>query len=185
MTASPVVEMRDITVGFPGVKALDGVDFRLLPGEVHALMGENGAGKSTLIKALTGVYGIDAGTITVRGRGAGVRLARARRRTPGSARSTRRSTSAPISLSRRTSCSAASRAGSGASTGAPSAAGPPSCSRGSTWPSTRIRSLGGHPLAVQQLVAIARASTVDAARADPRRAHVQPRRRRGRASCSG
>ena len=67
MTTSPVVEMRDITVGFPGVKALDGVDFRLRPGEVHALMGENGAGKSTLIKALTGVYGIDAGTIRVRG----------------------------------------------------------------------------------------------------------------------
>jgi galactofuranose transport system ATP-binding protein len=64
----PVVQMQGISVGFPGVKALDGVDFRLLPGEVHALMGENGAGKSTLIKALTGVYGIDAGTITVRGR---------------------------------------------------------------------------------------------------------------------
>ncbi|MBA3907964.1 MAG: sugar ABC transporter ATP-binding protein [Pseudonocardiales bacterium] len=61
--------MRDISISFPGVKALDGVDFRLLPGEVHALMGENGAGKSTLIKALTGVYGIDAGTIKVRGEG--------------------------------------------------------------------------------------------------------------------
>jgi len=67
MTTSPVVEMRDITVGFPGVKALDGVGFRLLPGEVHALMGENGAGKSTLIKALTGVYTVDHGTITVAG----------------------------------------------------------------------------------------------------------------------
>jgi galactofuranose transport system ATP-binding protein len=65
--AQPVVEMRDISITFPGVKALDGVDFRLLPGEVHALMGENGAGKSTLIKALTGVYGIDVGTIRVRG----------------------------------------------------------------------------------------------------------------------
>ena len=57
--------MCDISISFPGVKALDGVTFRLLPGEVHALMGENGAGKSTLIKALTGVYDIDAGSITV------------------------------------------------------------------------------------------------------------------------
>ena len=59
--------MRDVTIDFPGVKALDGVDFRLLPGEIHALMGENGAGKSTLIKALTGVYDIDSGSITVDG----------------------------------------------------------------------------------------------------------------------
>ncbi|MGW4928408.1 sugar ABC transporter ATP-binding protein [Agromyces sp. NPDC004153] len=64
---APVVEMRDISISFPGVKALDGVDFRMFPGEVHSLMGENGAGKSTLIKALTGVYGIDAGTITLAG----------------------------------------------------------------------------------------------------------------------
>ena len=88
--AAPVVEMRDISISFPGVKALDGVDFRLLPGEVHALMGENGAGKSTLIKALTGVYGIDAGTIRVRGRGAGVRRPRRGPGTPASRRSTRR-----------------------------------------------------------------------------------------------
>ena len=64
----PVVEMTGISIEFPGVKALDDVRFRLLPGEVHALMGENGAGKSTLIKALTGVYRIDAGTISVGGR---------------------------------------------------------------------------------------------------------------------
>jgi len=64
---SPIVEMTGISIAFPGVKALDAVDFRLLPGEVHALMGENGAGKSTLIKALTGVYGIDAGRIVIDG----------------------------------------------------------------------------------------------------------------------
>lgn len=65
---TPIVAMRDITIRFPGVLALDGVDFTLRPGEVHSLMGENGAGKSTLIKALTGVYSIDSGTITVDGR---------------------------------------------------------------------------------------------------------------------
>jgi monosaccharide-transporting ATPase len=64
---APVVEMQGISITFPGVKALDGVDFRMFPGEVHSLMGENGAGKSTLIKALTGVYGIDSGTITLAG----------------------------------------------------------------------------------------------------------------------
>jgi monosaccharide-transporting ATPase len=63
----PVVEMTGITVRFPGVLALDGVDFSLRPGEVHALMGENGAGKSSLIKALTGVYPVDAGSIRVSG----------------------------------------------------------------------------------------------------------------------
>nr|WP_300151586.1 sugar ABC transporter ATP-binding protein [Propionicimonas sp.] len=65
---APVVEMTDISITFPGVKALDGVDFRMFPGEVHSLMGENGAGKSTLIKALTGVYSIDAGVIRLDGR---------------------------------------------------------------------------------------------------------------------
>jgi monosaccharide-transporting ATPase len=63
----PIVEMTGITIRFPGVLALDGVDFALRPGEVHALMGENGAGKSTLIKALTGVYSIDGGSIQVGG----------------------------------------------------------------------------------------------------------------------
>lgn len=66
--AQPVVQMQGIRVAFPGVIALDNVDFRLLPGEVHSLMGENGAGKSTLIKALTGVYTIDSGAISVSGK---------------------------------------------------------------------------------------------------------------------
>ncbi|SIR32582.1 sugar ABC transporter ATP-binding protein [Micromonospora avicenniae] len=63
----PVLTMTAISKFFPGVRALDGVDFRLFPGEVHALMGENGAGKSTLIKVLTGVYGHDTGAITLDG----------------------------------------------------------------------------------------------------------------------
>jgi galactofuranose transport system ATP-binding protein len=63
----PVIEMRDISITFGAVHALDKVSVRLFPGEVHALMGENGAGKSTLIKALTGVYGIDAGVVLVEG----------------------------------------------------------------------------------------------------------------------
>ena len=58
-----LVEMRNITIQFPGVLALDRVDFSLRAGEIHSLMGENGAGKSTLIKALTGVYQVDTGTI--------------------------------------------------------------------------------------------------------------------------
>jgi simple sugar transport system ATP-binding protein len=62
-----VIRMRGITIEFPGVKALQDVDFTLRAGEVHTLMGENGAGKSTLIKALTGVYRIDGGTIEVDG----------------------------------------------------------------------------------------------------------------------
>ncbi|WP_019819663.1 sugar ABC transporter ATP-binding protein [Saccharomonospora saliphila] len=65
--AAPVVDMRGISIEFPGVKALQDVDFRLLPGEVHALMGENGAGKSTLIKALTGVHALDAGRVLLDG----------------------------------------------------------------------------------------------------------------------
>ena len=60
--------MKGIEIQFPGVKALDGVDFSLRRGEVHALLGENGAGKSTLIKCLTGVNKMDAGTITLEGK---------------------------------------------------------------------------------------------------------------------
>ncbi|NOV00575.1 sugar ABC transporter ATP-binding protein, partial [Paenibacillus planticolens] len=59
----PILRMTGIHKQFPGVKALSGVNFRMFPGEVHALMGENGAGKSTLIKVLTGVYAIDHGSV--------------------------------------------------------------------------------------------------------------------------
>ncbi|MFF2078318.1 sugar ABC transporter ATP-binding protein [Kitasatospora sp. NPDC058162] len=63
----PVLEVRGIRKEFPGVVALDGVDFRLFPGEVHALIGENGAGKSTLIKVLTGVHPADGGEVLLAG----------------------------------------------------------------------------------------------------------------------
>ena len=62
-----VLAMRGICKNFPGVKALNNVDFTLRKGEIHALMGENGAGKSTLIKVLTGVYEKDAGSIEIEG----------------------------------------------------------------------------------------------------------------------
>jgi len=60
-----VLKMRGIYKSFPGVKALQNVDFTLHEGEIHALMGENGAGKSTLIKVLTGVYTKDAGEVYI------------------------------------------------------------------------------------------------------------------------
>lgn len=63
-----LLELRNIHKSFPGVYALQGVDFTLRAGEIHALMGENGAGKSTLIKVLTGVYTKDAGTIRIEGK---------------------------------------------------------------------------------------------------------------------
>jgi simple sugar transport system ATP-binding protein len=63
----PILELKGLTVEFPGVKALSGVDFRMFPGEVHALMGQNGAGKSTLIKALTGVHKPSHGTLWLAG----------------------------------------------------------------------------------------------------------------------
>ncbi len=62
-----ILELKNIHKSFPGVLALQGVDFSLNEGEIHALMGENGAGKSTLIKVLTGVYTKDEGEILLDG----------------------------------------------------------------------------------------------------------------------
>ena len=67
MSDGIVLKMRDISKTFPGVKALQHVDFTLRKGEIHALMGENGAGKSTIIKVLTGVHEFETGEIYIDG----------------------------------------------------------------------------------------------------------------------
>jgi D-xylose transport system ATP-binding protein len=64
---TPLVEMRDISIAFGGIKAVDHVSVDLYPGEVVGLLGHNGAGKSTLIKCLSGAYQADSGAIYVNG----------------------------------------------------------------------------------------------------------------------
>ncbi len=67
MNNSPLIEARGIVKAFPGTLALDRVDFQLLPGEIHALVGENGAGKSTLMLVMAGVHQPDSGELLVNG----------------------------------------------------------------------------------------------------------------------
>ena len=67
MEQNVVLEMRGINKNFPGVKALENVDFTLRKGEIHALMGENGAGKSTTMNIVTGYIGADGGTVKING----------------------------------------------------------------------------------------------------------------------
>src|SRR5471032_1139124 len=62
-----ILKLDRITISFPGVKALQGIDLKVEAGEIHALLGENGAGKSTLMKILSGIYQPDEGTITLNG----------------------------------------------------------------------------------------------------------------------
>ncbi len=64
---APLIEMRDISIAFGGIKAVDHASINLYPGEVVGLLGHNGAGKSTLIKVLSGAYKRDAGTIHIEG----------------------------------------------------------------------------------------------------------------------
>ena len=76
---TPLVEMRDIHVAFGGIKAVDGVNCNLYPGEVVGLLGHNGAGKSTLIKVLSGAYQATSGAIRIDGKAARILIARAAR----------------------------------------------------------------------------------------------------------
>src|SRR6187551_2656343 len=68
-TLPPAIEAVGISKTFPGVRANDGVDFDVRPGEIHALLGENGAGKSTLMNILAGLYRPDEGQVRVGGDG--------------------------------------------------------------------------------------------------------------------
>ena len=70
---TPLVELRDISISFGGIKAVDHVSLDLYPGEVVGLLGHNGAGKSTLIKCLSGAYQMDSGEIYINGDKAEIR----------------------------------------------------------------------------------------------------------------
>ena len=67
-TGTPLVDMRDISIAFGGIRAVDGVSLDLYPGEVVGLLGHNGAGKSTLIKCLSGAYKADSGDFFIDGK---------------------------------------------------------------------------------------------------------------------
>ena len=67
-SGTPLVEMRDVSIAFGGIKAVDHVSIDLYPGEVVGLLGHNGAGKSTLIKCLSGAYQADSGEIFINGK---------------------------------------------------------------------------------------------------------------------
>ncbi len=71
-SGTPLVELRDISIAFGGIKAVDHVTVDLFPGEVVGLLGHNGAGKSTLIKCLSGAYQKDAGDIFINGQKAAI-----------------------------------------------------------------------------------------------------------------
>ncbi|MBF9031691.1 ATP-binding cassette domain-containing protein [Rhodobacterales bacterium HKCCE3408] len=79
-TETPLVEMRNISISFGGVQAVDDVSIDLYPGEVVGLLGHNGAGKSTLIKILSGAYRMDSGEIRINGEVADISSPMAARR---------------------------------------------------------------------------------------------------------
>ena len=79
-SGTPLVDLRDISIAFGGIKAVDHVSVDLYPGEVVGLLGHNGAGKSTLIKCLSGAYQMDSGEIRINGEKVDIRNPRDARR---------------------------------------------------------------------------------------------------------
>ena len=75
-SGTPLVDLRDISISFGGIRAVDGVSVDVYPGEVVGLLGHNGAGKSTLIKCLSGAYQADGGEIFINGEKAVIRSPR-------------------------------------------------------------------------------------------------------------
>ena len=75
-SGTPLVDLRDISISFGGIRAVDGVSVDVYPGEVVGLLGHNGAGKSTLIKCLSGAYQADGGEIYINGEKAVIRSPR-------------------------------------------------------------------------------------------------------------
>lgn len=69
-----MLEIKNVSKSFPGVKALDQVSLAFQPGEVHAIVGENGAGKSTLIKVICGIYSPDEGEVRLNNRAANPKI---------------------------------------------------------------------------------------------------------------
>ena len=172
-----ILRMKGITKSFPGVIALEDVDFSLRKGEVHALLGENGAGKSTLIKVLTGVEHPDTGSIELEGK-------------PIQVRSPQHSQGLGIStvyqeVNLCTNISVAENIMLGRE--------PHRFGGSIDWGKMNLladqamkrldvdidvaRPLGNYSLAIQQMVAIARSLEIASAKIlDPRRTHVKPGR---------
>ena len=154
-----ILEMRNITKTFPGVKALDNVSFKVREGEIHALVGENGAGKSTLMKVLSGVYpaGTYEGEIVYRRRAAPASRPFPTANISASSSSTRNWRSCRCCRSPKTSSSATRSPQRASSTGRRPSPAPRNCSTRSASrnrPTTLITDIG---VGKQQLVEIAKA----------------------------
>ena len=106
MMAAASLELSGISKRYPGVQALNGVDFECRPGEIHAVLGENGSGKSTLLGIAAGAVAADEGRVAIMGKAAGRRRSAASARTGPGGRLSGRFAGARTDASPRTCCSA-------------------------------------------------------------------------------